>query len=310
MDNEPADNSMISRRSWHVALWLSGFLRQAEREAVLGDLVENGESGGRAIVNILGLLVRRHTAVLFHLRLWLAVTLVILPVGFLLSGIAENTAGEGAVYSWMYLNNWDWALTENPGFWHLLRETAVNLGIAYLVLACWSWSGGFLIGRLPKAILHTGRNAFIVLITASWLVDAPGRLDRLWMSLHGLPARPLLPDVHAPITANIFYHVFFPWIVLAILVILPAFSGMREGNRSLFLNPKMRAVLATAAIISLLTLLVQSPDFGLLLGAPMSKWLWHTGNVMQVLSLLSCWPAFYWIATAFCVIGGRLVCHK
>src|SRR5215472_11303129 len=121
MDNEPVDDSMISRKSWPVVLWLSGFLDHAEREAVLGDLTEYGESGGRVITNVLGLVVRRQAAVLLDRRLWVAVTLVVLPVSYLLSAIAQTTAGEGAVYSWMYLNNWYWALTRNPGFWHVLR---------------------------------------------------------------------------------------------------------------------------------------------------------------------------------------------
>jgi hypothetical protein len=61
----------------------------------------------------------------------------------------------------------------------------------------------------------------------------------------------------------------------------------------------MRVVLATAAAISLLTLLIQSPDFGFLLGAAVSKRVWRDSNAMQGLSLLSCWPTFYWITTAF-----------
>src|SRR5215469_18747826 len=106
MDNESIDHSMSSRKGWPVVVWLSGFLGQAERGAVLGDLTEYGESGGRAIASVLGLIVRRETAVLLDVRLWLAVAFVVLPISYLLSAIAKTTAGEGAVYSWMYLNNW------------------------------------------------------------------------------------------------------------------------------------------------------------------------------------------------------------
>lgn len=280
-------------------VWLSGFLCPAERETVLGDLTESADSGGSAIANVLGLVVRRQTAVLLDLRLWVAVGLIVLPVSYLLSAIAQTTAGEGAVYSWMYLNNWDWALTSNPGFWHLLRETATNFGITCLVLACWSWTAGFLIGRLPNAILGASRKTFVVLLAASWLADAPRRFIQLWMSLHGLPLRPLLPDVHAPLTANIFYRMFFPWIVLAILVVLPAFSGIRQGNRSSLLGRKVRVVLVTAATISLLILLVQVPGFGLLFGEAAREWLWRNKNATQVLPLLCCWPMLYFIAIGF-----------
>ena len=299
MDNEPVDRSMNSRKSWLVVLWLSELLGQAEREAVLGDLTEYGDSGGRAIANVLGLVVRRKTAVLLDLRLWLSVAFVVLPVSFLLSAIAHATAGEGAVYSWMYLNNWDWALTRNAGFWLVLRETAMNFSITCLVLVCWSWSAGFLIGCFPNAVLQAGQNTFILLLAVSFLVNAPARFIHFWMFLHGLPLRPSLPDTHAPITANVFYHVFFPWIVLAILVILPALSGIRQGNRSLLLKRKMRVVLLTAATISVLVMLIHEPGFGFLLGARVGAWLWRNRNAMPVPPWLCCWPMFYFLAIGF-----------
>jgi hypothetical protein len=288
---------MMSQRGGPVLLWLSAFLEPPEREAVLGDLAECGERGGRAIANVLGLVVRRHTAVLLDLQLWVALGLLILPVSFLLSVIAQTTAGEGAVYSWMYLNNWDWALTRNVGFWLVFRDTATQFGIACVLLACWSWSGGFLFGRLPNAILRASRNAFVVLLAALQLGDAPGHVQQLWMYLHGLHSLPSLPDVNAPITANVFYHVFFPWIVLATLVILPAISGIRQGNQASLLGRKMQIVLVIAAATSLLILLVQVPGFGLLLNV--NVWLWHNGNAMQVLSFLGCWPISYMIAISF-----------
>lgn len=80
MDDKPADNSVILRKGWPVVIWLSRRLGEAERDAVLGDLTECDESGGRAIVNVLGLVVRRQAAVLLDLRLWVAVAFLILPL--------------------------------------------------------------------------------------------------------------------------------------------------------------------------------------------------------------------------------------
>jgi hypothetical protein len=199
----------------------------------------------------------------------------------------------------MYLNNWDWALTRNPGFWFVLRETTIHYGIACFVLACCSWSAGVLIGRLPNAILRASQNAFIVLLAASQLGDAPTRILQFLMFLHSLPLRLSLPDTNAPVTANVFYRVFFPWIVLAILVILPALSGIRQESRPVLKRGNMRVVLVTAATISLLILLIQAPGSGLLFGAAIREWLWRNRNAMQVLQLLSCWPIFYLIATRF-----------
>ena len=298
MDNKPLDQPMTSRKGWPVVLWLSKLLDHAEREAVLGDLTENGDSSGRAIANVVGIVVRRQTEVFFSLRLWVVVTFVVLPTSYLLSAIADGTAGEGAVYSWMYLNNWDWALTKNPGFWLVLRETATNFGITCLVLACCSWSAGFLIGRFAKTTLRASRKTFIVLLVALFSFDAPARVIQLWWSLHHLPLAASLPDTHAPITANVFYHVFFPWIVLAILVVVPAFSGIRQGNRSLIQGRKIQAVLPAAAIISVLIMLMNTPGFGLAVGATVREWLWRNRNAMQMLLLLCCWPVFYLTAIA------------
>jgi hypothetical protein len=296
MDHQSANNAMIPRKSWHVLLWLAAFLEQPEREAVLGDLAECSDTGGKAIANVFGLVVRRRTAILFELRLWVAVAFLILPVSLSLSVITHNRVGEGAVYSWMYLNNWDWALTKYPGYWYVLRETAMQFGIACLLLACWSWSAGFLIGRLPNAIRRASRNAFILALVCSQLGDALARFFQLWMYFHGLSLPPSLPDIHAPVTANVFYRVFFPWIVLAILVVSPALSGMRQGNRSLLLGRSMSVVLVTAATISVLTSLIQTP---LLLGLALGELLWRNRNAMQVLPLLACWPIAYMIAIAF-----------
>ncbi len=260
---------------------------------MLGDFTERGETNAAAIFDMLGFLARRHTAVLLDLRLWAAVALLILPVSYLLSATAQTTSAEGSVYSWMYLNNWDWALTSNPGFWHVLRETAINFGITCLILACWSWSAGFLIGRLPSAVVRSGRNTFVVLLAAVQLVDAPALLSNLWMSLHGVPLRSSLPDAHAPITANVFYHAVFPWIVLSFLVLLPAFSGIRQGNRVLLLGRKIRLLLVTAASASLVVLLIREPGFGLLLSAQSRNWFWRHRDAMQMLPLLCCWPMLY-----------------
>src|SRR5438046_592648 len=141
---------MMSRIAWALVLWVSSTLEEAEREAVVGDLAESGERDGKAVANVLGLVIRRHAGVLTDWRLWVAVGIVILPVSFALSVVAQTAAGEGAVYTWMYVNNWEWSLTKSAGFWYVLGDAGMQLAIAGLLLACWSWSTGFVLGRLPK----------------------------------------------------------------------------------------------------------------------------------------------------------------
>jgi hypothetical protein len=56
-----------------------------EREAILGDLAESGETGSHALLNVLGLVVRRQAGFWNDWRPWLALVGLIGPVGILLS---------------------------------------------------------------------------------------------------------------------------------------------------------------------------------------------------------------------------------
>jgi hypothetical protein len=61
-------------------------LERSEREAVLGDLEEAGESAWRGLVNVLGLVIRRQTILWKSWRPWLAAFGLALPASFLLMG--------------------------------------------------------------------------------------------------------------------------------------------------------------------------------------------------------------------------------
>jgi hypothetical protein len=299
LGNESTDKSMISRVNWDLVLWFSSTLQVAEREAVLGDLAESGESDGRAVANIFGLVVRRHAGALTDWRFWIAFAFVILPVSLSLSAIAQNATGEGAVYTWMYLNNSDWSLMKMWGFWYVLGDAAMQLAIVGLLLACWSWSAGFVLSRLPDAIFRTSRIALLLLVAICELADAPQHFTRLLMHFYGVPALPPLLDTNAPVTAIAFYRLFFPWIVVCSLVFLPAISGMRQGLQTLIMGRHLRVVLALATAVSLLIMIVQLPGFGLLVGASGREWLWHNRNEVRMLSAFACWPTLYVIAMSF-----------
>lgn len=53
---------------------LAGWLDSAEREAVLGDLVESGNSEVASLCDLVGLVARRQTAPCRTARPWLALT--------------------------------------------------------------------------------------------------------------------------------------------------------------------------------------------------------------------------------------------
>jgi hypothetical protein len=199
----------------------------------------------------------------------------------------------------MYLNNSDWSLMKMWDFWYVLGDAAMRLAIVGLLLACWSWSAGFVLGRLPNAIFRTSRTALLLLVAVFELADAPQHFTQLLMHLYGVPALPPLLDTNAPVTAIAFYRLFFPWIVVCSLVFLPAISGMRQGLQTLIMGRHLRVVLALATAVSLLIMIVQLPGFGLLVGASGREWLWHNRNEVRMLSAFACWPTLYVIAMIF-----------
>jgi hypothetical protein len=109
-------------------------LEPSEREAVLGDLAEAGESGWRGLVNVLGLVIRRQTIPWKSWRPWLAAFGLALPASFLLLGFSLSV-------SWHYRNFVD------MGAGLLLLVSQVFL------LAAWSWSSGFVVGSLSRRTL-------------------------------------------------------------------------------------------------------------------------------------------------------------
>ena len=110
----------------------------------------------------------------------------------------------------MYANNWDAALTHNPGFWRLFAETAVSIFISYLTLACWSWTGGFVLGSLSRATSTLNSLLLCLILFFGQVIGAPDYFaffrDRAFGGLH-------LPDVNAAVFEVGFYRVVLPVIV-------------------------------------------------------------------------------------------------
>jgi hypothetical protein len=277
-----------------MAFRLSSSLEQSEREAVIGDLSESGESGHRALANVLGLVIRRQAIAWHDSHLWVVLFVLVLPLSFLLCTVAQNAAGEGAVYAWMYANNWDWALTKNAGFWYVFAHAATQLSLDWLMVACWSWSAGFLLGGLRSAVQPTTRVALLLLLALFQIVNAPQRWFHFWIVLSGVPPLPSV-DPNAPVTAIDFYRVVFPFLVLGTLVALPAIWGMRQHALS---TPRMlRSVLVFGAFVSVMTLLFRvPPGLGLLLGASGRQWTWQHRDAMRLLLLVVYWPVLYMVA--------------
>jgi hypothetical protein len=126
---------------WWLVNVVSQLLERDEREAVLGDLVDAGESAGQVLLNVLGLVIRRHAMLWKNWRPWLAAFGLALPSTLLLMGLSVSV-------SQTYQRLIDptilkaTGLTVGAGFWLLICNILLLFG--------WSWTGGFAVGSLSR----------------------------------------------------------------------------------------------------------------------------------------------------------------
>jgi hypothetical protein len=200
----------------------------------------------------------------------------------------------------MYANNWDAALTQNPGFWHLFAETAVSVFISYLTLACWSWTGGFVLGSLSRAMSALNSILLCLILFFGEIIGAPSYSaffhHRLFADLH-------FPDSNAAVFAVNFYRVVLPVIVQILLVAIPALWGYQIAMGMGKLGRVVSTGIWAAAIATLA--LVCIPEVGLWLflatrifhiNAPAGIW---TGiRDLEYLRPLEFWPVVFLIAHA------------
>ena len=140
----------MTRICWWLVDVVSRLLENDEREAVRGDFAEVGETGGRALRDLVGLVVRRQTALWADWRPWLALVGLVAPLGLLLSVVARQWAERSATYAWLYVNNWTWAYLGSPGARQDLARYSTGFFVDYFTLCCWSWTSGFVLGSLSR----------------------------------------------------------------------------------------------------------------------------------------------------------------
>ena len=119
-------------------------LEPFEREAVKGDLVEAGESGCRALMDVLGLVIRRQARLWNNWRPWLAAFGLALPGSFLLMGFSVSVSS--AYQHWVASG--------------ILSATGFSVGPGFTLLLCnvgllmgWAWTGGFAVGSISRRTL-------------------------------------------------------------------------------------------------------------------------------------------------------------
>lgn len=133
----------MSSASWTLVEFASQLLERDEREAVLGDLTETGESAWRGLLGVLGLVVRRQAVGWRSWRPWLAGFVVAMPSSYLLVAIAGSVS---ATFQRLVLHrSLPWAPTGHEGFLLLLCHV--------FLLIAWSWTVGFVVGSLSRGVV-------------------------------------------------------------------------------------------------------------------------------------------------------------
>ena len=275
--------------SWRLANLISLMLEKDEREAVCGDLLESGENGLHALGGMLGLVMRRQAVLLTDWRSLIVLILFVIPSGLLLGLIAQIFASSGAVYLWLYFNNWPWEVLESPGTRALLLDSLGTVLIQYLTLACWAYTAGYVLRLIGRRANQMNAFFFCVLLLLEKFVRLP--------ALIGLPLHPAVSlRITAAVFAVPFYRVMLPVIVQMALVAAPAIWGMRHASQASTLGPRLRMLLRLAAGATVCVVGIQISSW-VAVFPPMAaaEYPWP----FQWLQLVVYWPILYWIARIF-----------
>ena len=130
--------------TWPFVEAAAHLLERDEREAVLGDLAESGESAWQMLLQVLGLGIRRQALFWKSWRPWLAALGLACPSSFLLMGFSFSISS-------MYLQS----IGPNISRGTLLSAGSpvwLLVGQFLLLLGC-SWTAGFTVGSLSKRTL-------------------------------------------------------------------------------------------------------------------------------------------------------------
>ena len=295
---------MMTRIYWSLVDMVSHLLDQPERDVVRGDLDECGARPGHALREVAGLVVRRQAALWIDWRPWFAVASIVIPIGLLLSHASRwwgITTGVDFANYWVL---WDFSYLAYPGYRNDVIRTAVWLGAAWCALVGWSWTSGFVVGRLSRRTLWLTLSLFALVVFAGTLGTTT--------------------VVHRPSNSPLQHHlvlVVFPRLARTFLVVLPMVWGALRGSgrglgRSrgpvLPLAPTVCGVLLLAGTSVLVSQGLENsvvfgrglipadpgPD-GFVVSADDPRPWWP-------LSLVMMWPAAYVLATA----GRERWCEK
>jgi len=257
----------MMRFGWWLISVLARALEPAERDVVLGDLVESGEGVGAATRDLLGLIVRRQVGLWLFWRPWLALFGVSCLAGLSLSRIVFRLNVDLYKYGAHYATS----LTAR-------QEVAFLLCLAG-ALTVWSWTCGFVLGSLSgRAVWLTWSVFYFVVLDSAWARF--GIILRMLGSLQG--------------TLRLLMATTLPLSIAALLFLFPALLGAFVGVRRRILAVH-HAYLIGAVNIALTILTTWSTGWYDPAHLP-ARWPGVPWSTRLLPFLLVSWPAAYLLA--------------
>jgi hypothetical protein len=239
---------MTSRTCWWLADLVSRLLDEPERDVVRGDLAECGAGACRTLHEVFGLVLRRQAANWVDWRPWFALLGAVLPIGLLLSHASRwwgVTAGNDLANYWVL---WDFSYLAYPGWRNDVIRMAVWVGGAWVTLVGWSWTTGFVVGRLSRRTRWLVASIFVLVIVAG-----------TWGTV---------TTAQRAANPSLQYHlvfVVFPRLVRTFLVILPMLLGASRGSKDVSL-PLFPTVLGLCLLAATTLMISQSLENALVFG--------------------------------------------
>jgi hypothetical protein len=146
---------------------------------------------------------------------WLALLLVVLPLGFVLSLVSRYWAARISIYLWLYVENWTSGYLASPGARLDLLGVIAATGADVAALVLWSWTIGCVLALFSRRA--TGVNGLLF-------------ASMVFAGTAGTTTIGLANPANAAVFSSAVYSIGVPFGARMLLVIVPLWRGMRAGG--------------------------------------------------------------------------------
>jgi hypothetical protein len=213
----------MSRLWSYATLALSRLLDLREREVALGDVAELGYGGEQAFTSVLGLVLRRQVQPWKQWRPWFVLVTMVIPIAVLVASCCNQLGGKLLPLLMMWSHH---HVTYATGLKPSAEAFGLFLNVAALVL--WSWTCAFAVGAFARTTIYVPSIVFCVIcVVMGWRLG-PISIVLLWTTAWG----------------------WLPVAILCLLVLAPAYHGLRHGAASSKIGEQRLVFLAVGIAVA------------------------------------------------------------